>query len=179
MLGQLSAVIKFLNKTLVSVQSTTLESAIEFSGTFSTSGSMLLKSDAHQILQVFQVIHRFSKCFETGTDDRPFRDLYTRDLTFRKTWLDLLTSLLTYMESLNAWESGKTQEFVAFVSQTRTTIENARKQLSRDRKKTIKPWFVASLVRHKTRRKKALAALDHLHTDADTLYNMRDILNEM
>ncbi len=89
--------------------------------------------------------------------------------------MDFLDSLLMYIESLNACQPLTNTEFVAFVLQTRTTIENAKKQLNIERKKAIKRWFG----RNKGRRQKALSAFDRSREDADALYNMRDILNEM
>jgi len=118
----------------------------------------------------------FCACFETRMDDSLFRDLYARDLTFRGIWLDFLTSLLTYVETMNTCEGIKgRKQLESYVAQTRTLIKNARKQLNIERNNASKPWFV----RNNTRRKKALAAFGRTQEDAGTLYNMRDILNEM
>jgi hypothetical protein len=76
----------------------------------------------------------FCTCFETGVDDNLFRDLYARDLTFRSTWLDFLTSLLTYVETMNTCETVKrNKKLESYVLQTRTLIKNARKQLNIER----------------------------------------------
>ena len=118
----------------------------------------------------------FCACFETRMDDSLFRDLYARDLTFRGTWLDFLTSLLTYVETMNTCGTVKRNiSLESYVLQTRTLIKNARKQLNIERNKTSKPW----VVRNKTKRNRALAAFGRTREDAGTLYNMRDILNEM
>jgi len=119
----------------------------------------------------------FCACFETQyMDDSLFRDLYARDLTFRGIWLDFLTSLLTYVETMNTCVILKDKkQLEKYVAQTRTLIKNARKQLNIEINNASKPWYV----RNNTRRKKAIAALSRAQEDAGTLYNMRDILNEM
>jgi hypothetical protein len=113
--------------------------------------------------------------FGERNKDVAFRDVYARDLTFRSTWLDFLTKLLVYIESLEACDPLTTPDFKADVARTWTIIENARKQLNIDRNNARFAWFA----RNKTRRKKALAAFGRSREDAGTLYNMRDILNEM
>jgi len=102
-------------------------------------------------------MHIFCEFFGNGNNDVAFRDKYTRDLTFRKIWLDFLADLLRYIKYLDRLEPINTPGYDAFLRQTQTTIDEARKQLIKS-----KP-----------------SALDNVHTDADTLYNMRDILNEM
>lgn len=171
MLEQLKAAIRSLTQAVGS-RGRTCKEAMQFEAQINGPGRVLYKLECCNDVMVI-----FCECFETGTHDSLFRDLYARDLTFRSTWLDFLTSLLTYVETMNTCESVIHNEGIdSYVLQTRTLIVNARKQLNIERNKASKPWFVG---RNKARRKKAIAAFGRTLEDAGTLYNMRDILNEM
>ncbi len=148
---------------------TTLEYAIKFERAFNFGSTRL------DILGRCNMGMDNFCAFGERNKDVAFRDVYARDLTFRSTWLDFLTKLLVYIESLEACDPLTTPDFKADVARTWTIIENARKQLNIDRNNARFAWFA----RNKTRRKKALAAFGRSREDAGTLYNMRDILNEM
>jgi hypothetical protein len=164
MLVQLRAAIKLLRKELgVSRSSATLEKARKFLKLFGAPAGIHV-----ELARCNHTMDAFCEFFGKGSDDVAFRDVYTRDLAFRNTWLDFLDSLLVYMKSLDAAEPIASPEFNAYVLQTQTTLGNARRQSNIQRKDT-----------DSSTRNRGPTVLGHFNTDEDTLYNMRDILKQM
>lgn len=175
MLVPLRAAIESFRNAALLEPCTTLQTAIRFEKLFGANASTLI------ILgRCYSVIDIFCTVLVKGNTDGPFRDAYTRDLTFRKTWLDFLASLLTYIELLNASEALLTKgECSAFMLQKRTAIENARKRLHVDMKKASQSKTGIFWLHHNKRRRRALSMFKRSGEDADTLHNMRDMLNEL